>query len=173
MGTLARMRRWLAAALLALAAPAAAAVFVAMSVEEMARGADAVVRGVVVGREARLTADGRIVTDVDIAVSSAWKGDPGAVVRVAVPGGSLGWIALAVDAAATFDDGEEVVVFLARRGRAWAVSGHALGKFAVDGQEARPALREARVLPRALGAGERLVGPMPVAELERRVRSAR
>jgi hypothetical protein len=167
------MYRWLAAALLALAAPAGAATFVAMSVEEVTRSSHAVVRGVVVARESRLTADGRIVTEVEIAVSSAWKGETGSAVRVIVPGGSLGWIALSVDAAATFEDGEEVVVFLSRQGPGWSVSGHALGKFAVEGQEARSSVGRARVLPRALAAGERGVGTMPLAELERRVRSAR
>src|SRR5512133_537351 len=168
-----RMRRWLAAVLLALAAPAGAAIFAAMSVEEMARSSDAVVRGLVISREARLTSDQRIVTEVEIAVASAWKGEPEGIVRVVVPGGSLGWIALAVDAAATFEDGEEVVVFLARNGRGYSVAGHALGKYAVAGEEARPALGAAQVLPRTLAAGERLVEAMSVAELERRVRSAR
>jgi hypothetical protein len=167
------MRRWLAVVLVALAARAGAATFVSMSVEEVTRSSDAVVHGVVVGRESRLTADGRIVTDVDIAVSSAWKGEPGGTVRVLVPGGSLGSIALAVDAAATFEDGEEVVVFLARHGRGYSVAGHALGKYAVVGQQARAAVAGARMLPRALASGERLVGTMPLAELERRVRSAR
>jgi hypothetical protein len=167
------MRRWLALALLAVAGPAAAATFMATTVEEVTRSSDAVVRGVVVGREARLAPDGRIVTEVEIAVASRWKGETEASVRVVVPGGSLGWIALAVDSAPSFEEGEEVVVFLARSGRGWSVAGHALGKYAVDGAEARPGLGDARVLPRALAAGERPVGPMPVSELERRVRSAR
>jgi hypothetical protein len=170
---LARMRRWLSLALLLAGARADAATFVAMSVEEVTRSSHAVVRGVVLGRESRLTADGRIVTEVEIAVASAWKGATEEVVRVLVPGGSLGWIALSVDSAPSFEDGEEVVVFLARNGSGWSVAGHALGKFAVQGQEARAALGEARVLPRALASGERLVGTMPLAELERRVRSAR
>jgi hypothetical protein len=167
------MRRWLALAVLALGARAAAATFVAMSVEEVARSSDAVVRGTVVGREPRLTSGGSIVTEVEIAVASAWKGATAGTVRVVVPGGSLGWIALSVDAAATFEEGEEVVVFLARNGRGFSVAGHALGKYAVEGAEAHPALGAARVLPRALAPGERLVGPMPVSELERRVRAAR
>jgi hypothetical protein len=152
---------------------AAAATFVATSVEEMARSSDAVVRGVVSWREARLTPGGRIVTDVDVVVASAWKGAPDEVVRLVVPGGSLGWIALAVDAAPSFEVGEEVVVFLARTGRAYAVAGHALGKFRVRGPAAEPSLGGARVLRRALPAGEREIGTMDVSELERRVRAAR
>jgi hypothetical protein len=155
------------------AAPAAATTFVASSVEEMARSSEAVVHGRVIATAARATGDGRIVTDVDVAVASAWKGAPEETVRLVVPGGSLGWIALRVEGAPTFAQGEEVVVFAGREGRAWRVNGYALGKYRVVGGEARPAVGSARVLPRALTAGERAVGPMSLAELERRVRSAR
>jgi hypothetical protein len=170
------MRRPLAlAALLAAAASgrAAAATFAATSVEEVARTSDAVVRGRVAGTAARATKDGRIVTEVEIAVGEAWKGAPEPTVRVVVPGGRLPGVAMRVDAAPTFSEGEDVVVFLSRGGRAWYVNGLALGKFRVAGGEARPASAGAAVLPRALAAGERRVGPMPLAELERRVRAAR
>ncbi|HEX9049602.1 MAG TPA: hypothetical protein VF841_03630 [Anaeromyxobacter sp.] len=174
------MRRVLAFAaliVLASAAPgrAAAATFVATSVEEVARTSDAVVRGRVARTAARATRDGRIVTEVEIAVRDAWKGAPAATVRVVVPGGRLPGVAMRVDAAPSFAPGEEVVVFLSRGGEIWYVNGLALGKFRVDGASARPALGGAAVLPRPvpLAAGERQVGPMPVAELERRVRAAR
>ncbi len=144
------------------------------SVEEVARSSDAVVRGRVVSSAARLTRDGRrVVTEVEIAVASAWKGATEATVRLVVPGGSTGTIAMWVDAAPTFEPGEEVVVFLARQGATWGVMGHALGKYRVEGQGARPALEHADVIPRALAAGERASGPMPISELERRVRATR
>jgi hypothetical protein len=168
------MRRLLAALLIACAARAWGATFVETSVEEVARGSDAVVHGRVVSRTSHLAADGRgIFTEVEVAVESAWKGAPDAIVRLYVPGGRVGNVAQWVDAAASFEDGEEVVVFLARRGAAWRVAGRALGKYHVDGAEARPALEHAEVIPRALGIGERAVGRMSVVELERRVRAAR
>ncbi len=174
------MRRVLAhVALIALAAaaagPAAAATFAATSVEEVARTSDAVVRGRVARTAARATRDGRIVTEVEVAVREAWKGAPQATVRVVVPGGRLPGVAMRVDAAPTFEPGEEVVVFLSRGGNIWYVNGLALGKFRVDGPEARPGLGGAAVLPRAvpLPATEKQVGPMTVSELERRVRAAR
>jgi hypothetical protein len=172
---MARMRWSPAVALVSLlaATPAAATTFLAASVEEIARSSEAVVRGRVVATAARATDDGRIVTDVDVAVASAWKGATEDTVRLVVPGGSLGWIALRVEGAPTFEPGEEVVVFAGREGRAWRVNGYALGKYRVVRGEARPALSGATVRPRALSAGERGVGPMPVAELERRVRGAR
>jgi hypothetical protein len=170
------MRRALALSLLVLAAPGRvpAATFVATSVEEVARSATAVVHGRVVSSEARLTRDGRrVVTEVLVAVESAWKGDPGATVRVVVPGGSAGGVAMSVDSSPDFAVGEEVVVFLAREGAGWRVMGRALGKFRVDGAEARAGLEHAIVVQRALPAGERGVGTMALAELERRVRAAR
>ena len=168
------MRRSLASLLLLVAIPAAASTFVETSVEETARSSDAVVHGTVLSATSRMTQDGRrVVTEVEIAVDGTWKGATEPVVRVIVPGGRVGRIAQIVDAAATFEEGEEVVVFLARRGTTWRVMGHALGKYRVDGAEARPALERAEVLPRAIAPGERAVGPMPVTELERRVREAR
>jgi len=167
------MRRTLAALLVLAATPAVAATFVATSVEDVARSSDAVVRGRVTSRQARATADGRIVTDVELEVLGAWKGAPGRVVRFVIPGGSLGTIALSVDAAPKFSDREEVVVFLARKGPGYVVAGWALGKFTIEGTEARPGVGSALILPRAVAAGERQVEAMAVAELERRVRAAR
>jgi len=167
------MRRLPALALAAIAATAAASTFVAATVEEVARSSEAVVRGRVVAAAGRSTRDGRIVTDVDVEVASAWKGAPERTLRVVVPGGSLGWIALRVEGAPTFAPGEEVVVFLSREGRAWRVNGYGQGKYRVVGAEARPGLGGAEVVGRAVARGERLVGAMPVDELERRVRAAR
>jgi hypothetical protein len=163
------MRRSLALALMLSAAPAAAATFVATTVETVARSSAAVVRGTVVGREARVTDDGRIVTLVRIAVTGAWKGEPDDLVTVVVAGGVVGRVGQWTDGAPSFEDGEDVVVFLAREGPTFTVSGHALGKYRVSRGEAHPDLDRAAILPRATPAGERLVGPMSVAELERRV----
>jgi hypothetical protein len=170
------MRRTLALALLlAAAVPAGAATFVAPSVEEMARSSDLVVRGRVLGTAARALPGGRIVTEVEVQVDAdgAWKGAPASTVRFVVPGGRAGRIAMKVDAAPSFSEGEDVVVFLSRVGPGWRVNGHALGKYRVEGAEARPAVEGSRLLERGIGAGERRVGVMPVAELERRVRAAR
>lgn len=167
----------LLAALLPLLVPSAArpSTFLATSVEETARDADAVVRGKVLRTSSRWVG-GRIVTDAEIAVASAWKGAPGERVVVTVPGGTVGDVAQRVDAAPTFTQGEEVVVFAsrARRGTGWRVGHAALGKYRVEeGGRVRPGAAGARFEPRALPAGERLVEEMTVDELERRVRAAR
>jgi hypothetical protein len=169
-----------ASAALLLARPAAAALFRAATVEDAARGADAVVRAVVQGQVSRPSADGsRIVTDVTLAVRSAWKGAPGPVVRVTIPGGAVDGVHLWVDGAPRFDDGEEVVVFLVARGAAWRVGGLALGKWTVAGADAIPAIDPGDLRPgdaQALAAArpaEAVIAPMALAELERRVRGTR
>jgi hypothetical protein len=173
------MRRTLALAAVGIALGAAApvlgraATFAATTVEHVARTSDAVVRGTVASAVARPTRDGRIVTEVEIAVASAWKGAPGRMIRVVVPGGTLPDVAMHVDGAPRFTPGEEVVAFVNRRGPAWHVNGRALGKFRVSGDEALPSVDGHALLPRPLPPGEREVGPMPLAELERRVRAAR
>jgi hypothetical protein len=169
-----RCARALTVVLLAAASTdAAAATFVVPSVEEMARSSDVVVRGRIVDLASRAVGGGRIVTEVEVAVASAWKGAPDATLRFVVPGGRAGGLVLRVDSAPTFEPGEEVVLFLSRSGAAWRVNGQALGKFRVEGKDARPALDGARALAREPAAGERLVEAMPLDELERRVRAAR
>jgi hypothetical protein len=170
-----RMARLACAALwLALAAPAAASAVLTATVEELARGADLVVRGTVEGRESRFTPDRRrIYTTLFVRPSAAWKGSAGAVVEVVVPGGVVGDVGQRVSGVATFADGEEVVLFLRRAGAAYGVMGLSQGKFRVEGDTARNPLRGLYRVERALPPGERVAEEMPLAELERRVRSAR
>jgi hypothetical protein len=112
------------------------------------------------------------VTEVEIAVDDAWKGAPDTTVKITVPGGRVGRIAQMVDAVPTFQPGEEVVVFLSFHGGRWRLMGYALGTYRVEAGEARSTVEGAHVIPRALAAGERAVGTMSIAELERRVRGA-
>jgi len=162
-----------ALAALLLALPAAASTALVQSVEELARASDAVVRGVVERQECRRGADGhRIYTFVEIRTTAAWKGSPAAVVVVRVPGGTIGDEGQKALGAAAFSDGEEVVVFLERAGEVHQVAGDSQGKFAVEGETARNDTRGFHLLERPLPAEERRAAEMPVAELERRVRSA-
>jgi hypothetical protein len=155
------------------AAPARATTFLETSVEETTRGADAVVRGKVLRTAARWIG-GRIVTEAEIAVASAWKGAPGERITVAVPGGRVGDLAQRVSGSPTFRPEEEVVVFATRAGPGrWGVAGLAQGKYRVEAGQARPDLSGVRFETRPLAQGERPVSAMPVEELERRVRATR
>lgn len=155
-------------------APARAAVFEQVSVEAVARDADAVVRGRVVASAARFGASGRrIVTESTVEVDEAWKGAPARRVTVVTPGGRVGDLAQRTEGAAALAPGEEVVLFLVARGDVFAVAAHAAGKFTVEGGLARPSLEGIVFQPSPLRASERLVGDMTVDELRARVEAAR
>ncbi len=161
---------------LALAAlPAAAAQFRSATVEEATRSSEAVIHGTVDRRVSRYTDGGsRIETDVEIAVAGTWKGKHSARVVVTVPGGEVGEVGMWVDAAPVLVEGEEVVLFLHRRGDRWHVNGLALGKFHVEGGAiARPQVAPEEMIPSAVRAGELALQPLSVAELERRVKATR
>ncbi|MBF5041416.1 hypothetical protein FGE12_03380 [Aggregicoccus sp. 17bor-14] len=155
------LRPPLAALALLLALPAGATSLLRADVPELTAASDAVVRGTVRRVQSRWSGDGqRIVTDVEIEVAEALKGDPGHTVLVTQPGGRVGDVGQKVSGLAAFAPGEEVVVFLQRRGpSAFGVRGMAQGKFHVqrsaDGKSvlAVPeSLGDARLVDAATGA---------------------
>ncbi len=101
---------------------------------ELARTADTIVHGTVRRVESRWSGDGRrIVTDVEIQVTEALKGQASGSVLVTQPGGRVGDIGQKVSGLASFAPGEEVVLFLERRGpQAFRVAGMAQGKYQVQ-----------------------------------------
>ncbi len=167
------MRRLALLTALITALPAVAATAVPASVEDLARGADAVVRGRTRSVTARWIGK-RIFSFAEIEVASAWRGSAPARVTVVTPGGIVGRFGQRVDGAATFTQGEEVVVFLARaEAGSYRVAGLAQGKFAVGAGAARPDLAHTHFVSAPLRPGERRSEEMSVEELERRVRDAR
>jgi hypothetical protein len=101
---------------------------------ELAQSADTIVQGTVRRMESRWSGDGRrIVTDVEIQVVEAFKGQAGGSVLITQPGGRVGDIAQKVNGLASFTPGEEVVLFLVRAGpQAFRVAGMAQGKYKVQ-----------------------------------------
>jgi len=170
-----RMKRLvLALPVLLTAAAASASTVLSATVEELARSADLVVRGTVEGRESRFTANQRrIFTTLRVRSTAAWKGSAVPVVEVEIPGGTVGDVTQRVSGVATFDDGEEVVLFLRRAGATYGVMGLSQGKFRVEGDAARNQVGGLYRVERKIPAGERIAEEMPLAELERRVRSAK
>ncbi|HEU4383896.1 MAG TPA: hypothetical protein VFR85_10410 [Anaeromyxobacteraceae bacterium] len=157
-----------------LAGAAAAAVARPATVEQLAREADAVVQGRVVAMESRWAPDRRhVVTRVIVRVSRVLRGTAGAEVALEVAGGTVGGFGQRVDAAPSFEMGEEAVIFLRRAGGRTLVHGAAQGKFRVVGGEARPGLEGWTFAAEALPAGERRAEPMSLTELARRVEGAR
>ena len=123
----------LLAALLLAGLPAAATTMLRMDVPELAQNSDTVVHGTVRRVESRWSGDRRrILTDVEIEVTESLKGQPGSTVLVVQPGGKMGDIGQMVHGMASFTPGEEVVVFLERRGAsAFQLSGMSQGKYQV------------------------------------------
>jgi hypothetical protein len=157
------------------AAPALAAEAYAVSVEDLARTSDAVVRGRVDGSVAELSDDKqRVYTTYDLRIGTTLRGRTPSVVRVMVPGGVVGRLGQRVDGAPSLGRGEDVVLFLKRAGPdAYVVTGLAQGKFSVAGAVARPDLSHLHFVRTSVRAGERRSEEMPLPELERRVRTAR
>jgi hypothetical protein len=169
----------LVAALLAVL-PAEATTLLAQDLAELSQSADAIVRGTVRELESRWTGDRmRIVTQVEVEVAEALKGAPGASVTIVQPGGVVGDIGQKVSGLASFERGEEVVLFLERRpGGIFLVSGMAQGKFRVerssDGR-ALFAIPEREIEALLLDPLTRLpvpprVGPIALEELRERIR---
>jgi transcriptional regulator GlxA family with amidase domain len=168
------MRTLLLLLALLAASPALAAQAVALSVEALASGADAVVRGRVMQKSATVSEDGRrVFTLVDVEVADTWRGSAPRTVRVIVPGGVAGNLGQRVEGTPAFVEGEEVVVFLHRaEAGGFRVAGLAQGKYSVAAATATPDLSQLHFVGRQVAPGERLTEAMPLAELERRVRSA-
>ncbi len=128
------MTRLVFGSVLIAAALASATTLIAMDVPALTRAADVVVRGSVVRVESRWTLDRRrIMTDSEILVSETLKGDGlQKTVVVMQPGGVVGEVGQQVHGVATFAVGEEVLVFLERRGDRYFVTGLSQGRFVVD-----------------------------------------
>jgi hypothetical protein len=175
------MVRGMATLLVFAGVTAGATSIVRQDVPELSRRADAVLRGTVVRTESRWSGDRRrIFTEVEIRVAETIKGSPGKTVVVRQPGGVVGKVAQRVDGVASFRQGEEVVVFLARKpDDSFVIQGMGQGKFRVerssDGRDAF-AIREDvdahLVEPPGQDAAGLARGPRTLDELRAEIRSA-
>lgn len=122
---------------LLLSLAASATTMLRVDLPELAQTSDTIVHGTVRRVESRWSGDGRrILTDVEIQVTEALKGQAGSTVLVTQPGGRVGDIGQRVSGLASFTPGEEVVVFLERKGtQAFRLSGMAQGKYQVQRTE--------------------------------------
>ncbi|MSP58841.1 MAG: hypothetical protein EXR72_00600 [Myxococcales bacterium] len=125
---------WSALALLLLAAPARASTILPLDLRELCAHADQILVARVESQTARWNSDhSAIYTDVSLRVSRSMKGEAveGELVIVRREGGEAEGMGMLVTGAARFSDGEEVVVFLERRGAARWTVGMAQGKLRV------------------------------------------
>jgi hypothetical protein len=138
---------WVLVLMTALAAPSRATTVLRVPLEEMARGADLVVRAVVrdVRADAGVKDGGGFTTRVTFEVRETLKGHAtGPTLTIALPGGTDGQRMLHVPGMPRFDRGEEVVLFLERTRRGWVPSGLTLGKYTVSREDATSPARVRR-----------------------------
>jgi hypothetical protein len=153
-------------------------------VAALTAASDAVVRG----RVAKSTSawgdggekSGLIFTTVLVEAAAFWKGDASsALVAVRVPGGAVGKWDQTVQGTASFEPGEEVVVFLRllapARGAAPAVydvERWALGKFTVRAAKSGPRAERDRRALTCVGCGADEADELSLDELRARVGAA-
>jgi hypothetical protein len=118
-----------------LASAAFGTTLLAVDLPALSSSAELIVVGTVRASAPRLTQDGRrIITDTEIQISEVLKGKAdGTTVIVMQAGGIVGDVGQRVEGTARFTVGEEVVVFLDRRGtERFAVTAMSQGKFRVE-----------------------------------------
>lgn len=175
------MKTWVTGALL-LSFPAFATTLIALDVPAMSRSADAIVQGRVQKVEARQSKDGaRIMTYATVEVAESLKGQGVSTVEVVQPGGVVGDVGQRVSGTARLQVGDEVVVFLERRGPArFMLVGMAQGCFRVerssDGKAAfavQDSDGEVMMLdPVTRAPVAKAVGPVKLDDLKAQIRGA-
>lgn len=100
---------------------------------QLTRSSDAVVIGRVQSVQSRFSSDGlKILTDAEISVTQTLKGQVAQAVVVMQPGGAVGDVGQHVAGVARFTPGEEVAVFLEKRGSRYFVTGLGQGKYRLE-----------------------------------------
>ena len=124
---------------LALLTGPAFALLVEVTPDQLAAGADAVIRGQVATTSSRWNPEHTgIVTDVTIRVTETWTGSvaAGASTIITIAGGEVPPVGMSVDDQPEFRTGEDVVVFLALRPEGgYGVFADIQGKLTVEGNE--------------------------------------
>ena len=115
---------------------------------------EVILAGRVVATHSRWADDhSAIITEADVEVSEVWKGAPADVVQVETLGGTVGTVMLRVDGAASFADGERVVLFLDEENGDYRPYGMMFGKYEIVG--AAPDEWVVGKLPPAVAGAER------------------
>ncbi len=141
----------------------AAAQVLPMSPGELGSAADAVVLGTVESTRSFWNADRtKIYTEIVVTAEQAFKGTPGAAIRVLQLGGTVDNVKVTVHGALAWAAGEEVLLFLEsyRQGR-HVVTGLSQGKFAVSRDPLSGERYVSRPVPDASGHRSAGADPWP------------
>jgi hypothetical protein len=137
------MRFWFLIGFSLLVCPLRAFDSAPVKISDLSRKADLVVRGRVQEKSVQRDSDGRIYTEIKIAISEAWKGSPkSALLKIVSAGGTLGEVRDISAGEASYEVNEDIIAFLVRNNHGEAVT---LKKFRADEKvaELKNAVREA------------------------------
>ncbi len=157
-----------------LAGGAHATVLVPAGLEELARGAGAIVRGQIVAADPRWAADRHAIETVVTLRAEAWlKASLGETVQFVVPGGKVGRYRSLLVGGPEFRPGERAIVFLRWHGPALpSLVGLGQGVYRIDAAgNVTPPLLAAPASPALLLRGDPSRRPIPLVDFERRVRA--
>ena len=158
-----------------LATPAHAFLPIPLSIEDLNRQADLVVRGTVLEKTCRRDPEGRIYTEVVLLVAETWRGQAGGERLTIVHGGGiLGNRAETAVGQVNYRLNEEVVAFLIRNPRGEPVTvAMAQGKFHLERSAKDDSTRASNPFHQgtvSTKSHDKMVGPcLTVDELKRRV----
>jgi hypothetical protein len=145
-----------------------------LSVDSMVEKSTSIVRGKVVSSEGEFR-NGLIFTKYMIQVDESWKGNPGRLIEVFVPGGVANGLRQTITGAPALEQGEEFVLFL------WAgasgrrqIIGLSQGMFNVVKEDGavlleRPGAKEVMMDPQTKRPVRDTTIRMPLGELKTRV----
>ncbi len=115
------------------ATAAGATTLLPLDVSRLTTHSDLIVRGTIVSVAPHWSGDhARIFTDAEVHVTEVWKGPSSTAITAYQPGGEIGEVGQRVHGVATFAAGEDVVLFLEKRGPRYTVTGMAQGKFRIE-----------------------------------------
>jgi hypothetical protein len=104
-----------------------------LSLEQLTREADIIVRGRIQKVSSEKSPDrSQIITLIEVRVTEQWKGPQASIVTLSQPGGSVGGTSQAVPGLPHFSPGEELILFLEKvSGNRFLTVGGKQGKFVV------------------------------------------
>jgi hypothetical protein len=150
---------------------ALAGIFRLVTVDELARDADAVVVGSSVAQESHWEG-GRIVTSISLSVDEIWtsRTDVPATVQVVTLGGTVGDLAQKVEGAAVLPGGSRLVVFIKRdaTGRHFPV-GMWQGVYRINDDAKDPVVVHPAVPMGVMGGAKALTEPLRLSQLRQAV----
>ena len=153
--------------------PASASQLMALDTTQLVSRAERIVIGTVLDQQSRWTGGGTIVTDVRVRVSTGMLGaKDGEIITVRRLGGEVKDVGMKVFGEASFQNGEEVMVFAERRGDAYFSVGMSQGTLHMTTENGRKMTQHLLTGAELVGKAQVRTGPRPLDEVVQEIRGA-